>query len=682
MIQVDNTMLSLANRIEKVTEYDEPGAVIGLKNADAGTEDKSKYMDLLYLAWRFYSALEPFRRRRTRAVNFYRGRQWSDKVVVNGRTMTEEQYLQMQGKAPLKQNMIRPPMKNLIGQYRSAPSKPVVFARNRDDQKAAEMMSVALDATLFMNDSKSRDARELEEFLISGWAIYRTSFSMDYERNRAIPKFRSVSPNRFFFSSDSEDVMGEDIDLIGEVCDYTLDDLIATYARSKGQEDRLRDIYRNINDRIKDTYRGQSVASHNLNQIDFLAPNDTSKCRVIEIWRKESEWRLYCHDWLDGTMTVRPAGDRELIESENKKRKDLGKRHGMQMPLITYSERFCNFWKCYHLSPTADVIFECESPYEHNSHPFVFCAYPMVDGECWGMVEDLIDQQKMINRNIILFDFINSASAKGVLLVPEESIPDDTDIEEIAEEWTKYNGVIKIKARAGANIPHQIVTNSVHPGLNEMIQMQLNFMQSIGGVHEAIQGQSTGATTPASLYAQQAQNSSLNTLDYIATFNQFLQKRDLKLIQLIQQYFTSKQYIEVAGRSYSEEAKHFDPAKIRDVDFDNAMGASNDTPAYRALMDNTLMQLLQQQQIDIVQYLENCSLVGADKILESIKRQIAERNAQQAQIQAQQTQSGEPQSGERVAEIDPAQQKQIESVIERDRAEAERNAQPQGQRNI
>jgi hypothetical protein len=268
------------------------------------------------------------------------------------------------------------------------------------------------------------------------------------------------------------------------------------------------------------------------------------------------------------------------------------------------------------------------------------------------MVEDLIDQQKMINRNMILFDFINGASAKGVLLVPEESIADDFTLEDIAEEWTKFNGVIKIKAKAGAQIPHQIITSSVHPGLEEMIQMQLKFMQDIGGVQDASMGKNIGASTPASLYAQQTQNANLNNLDYVSTFNNFIQKRDLRLVQIIQQYYTQKQFINPSGTSFSKEAKYYDPEKVRNIEFECSIGSSNDTPAFRALVDNTLLQLLQMQQIDIDTYLENSSVPYADKILEGV-RKYRQKVQQQQMLMQQQAQ--EAQAQQQGAEM-PAQE--------------------------
>lgn len=614
-------------------------------------EIRKRNLDNLMLAEHYYSSLSEFRKRRQRAVNFYRGDQWLDKVEVyeNGRklVMTEYEYLSRQGRPPIKQNMIRPAIKNLLGQYRSNPSKPLVFARNRDGQEESEMMSVALDATLDMNNFRQRDAHSLEEFLLSGCCIDRVNYGMNFERQRAIPQFEAVNPNRFFLNTDTEDILGNDVDFIGCIIDLPIEDVISTYAKNTADETRIRDIYRQVcKSKVRSTFNQFSnTAEQNIKNIDFYYGSNPDMCRVIEIWKKESEWRLHVHDYVDGSLSIRKKTKEniEAIEKENEKRKKWAKDKGMKVPLIKTKSIYTQYWKCYHLTPTGDTIFEGETPYKHGSHPFVYTFYPLIDGRAWGMVEDLIDQQKMINRYMILFDFINGASAKGVLIVPEESIPDDYSLEDIADEWKKFNGVIKIKTKAGAQIPHQIISSSVHPGLNEMIQMMLKFMQDIGGVQDASYGRNTGSSAAASLYAQQAQNSSLNNLDYVATFSDFIKRRDLRLIQLIQQYFTEKQFIRSSGNNYSHEAQYYDPEKIRNIDFDNAIGSSSDTPAFRALMDNTLMQLLQQQAIDIETYLENSTVPYAGKILESVRKRKAQmqEEQQQAMMMQQQMQQGQ-----------------------------------------
>lgn len=610
MIKADVKILSIVPKVG----YKKKNDGISYRDDDG---KKNRNLEILQLADEYYSSMQNIRKRRMRSRKYYRGDQWSDRVEVNGRMMSEEEYLKKQGKAPLKQNMIRPPLRNVIGQYRSNPFKPVVFARNRQNQKAAEMMSVALEAALFMNESKERDARELEEFLLSGMAIYKTMYSFDHEREQAIPKFRAVNPNRFFINTDVEDVCGEDVNFLGEVSDLTLDDVIAEYARDGLGEDEIRRMYNSVHNWYVSP---DGFSSKRYDNIDVRVPDDMSRCRVIEIWRLEAEWRLWVHDYMDGSYEIRPDSDRGDIDAENAARVRLGVENGIEVPPVVYERKYVKFWKCYHLTPLGDTLFEGETPYLHNSHPYVFKLYPLLDGEIWGMVEDMVDQQKMVNRMIILQDFIISASAKGVLLVPEDCIPDDMTIEDFADEWTKYNGVIKINVKPGADIPKQISANSMNIGINEMIQMQLKLMQDIAGVHGAIQGKSPNSGTAAALYAQETQNASLNVLDYLETFSSFLQKRDKKLLQVIKQFYTEKQYITVAGSDYSEEAKHYDPDEIRNVDFDNTIAKGNDTPSYRVVIDDILMKLLEGQFISIEMFLEHSSYPFADKILQSIKK--------------------------------------------------------------
>lgn len=611
MIKADVTVLNLAPKVGYKKKNN------GVEVRQDSPEVLKRNRDILLMVQQYYSSMYNLRKRRLRSRKFYRGDQWSDYVEVNGEMMREEEYIKMQGKPALKQNMIRPPMRNVIGQYRSNPFKPVVFARNRQNQKAAEMMSVALEAALFMNECRERDARELEEFLLSGMAIYKTSFSFEYERQMAIPKFRPVNPNRFFINTDMEDCCGEDVNFIGEISDLTVDDVIAEYVREGLSEERIREMYSNV-DRLYANMEG--FDARRLDGLDPLVPQDLNKCRVIEVWRLEAEWRLWVHDYMDASYEIRPAEDMLMIEAENSARLAMGAENGVEVPLIEYERKYVKFWKCYHLTPYGETLWEGETPYLHNSHPYVFKLYPLLDGEIWGMVEDLIDQQKMVNRMVILQDFIISASAKGVLLVPEDCIPDDMTIEDFAEEWVKYNGVIKIKLKPGQVAPQQVAANSLHIGITEMIQLQLKLMQDIAGVQGAIQGKSPNAGTAAALYAQETQNAALNVLDYLETFSSFLQKRDKKLLQIIKQYYTEKQYITVSGSDYSEEAKNYDPEKIRNVDFDNTIAKGNDTPSYRVVVDEILWKMLEGRFISAEMFLEHCSYPFADKVLQSIKK--------------------------------------------------------------
>jgi hypothetical protein len=146
-------------------------------------------------------------------------------------------------------------------------------------------------------------------------------------------------------------------------------------------------------------------------------------------------------------------------------------------------------------------------------------------------------------------------------------------------------------------------------------------MQDITGVHSAIQGKQASAGTPASLYAQETANASLNILDYLETFASFCKRRDYKIIQLIKQFYKDKHYQLNGGRNVSEDAKWYDPDLIRNIQFDNEISKGTDTPAYRMVVDDMLWQMLNGRFISIEMFLEHSSFPFSDKLLSSIKSQ-------------------------------------------------------------
>ena len=158
-------------------------------------------------------------------------------------------------------------------------------------------------------------------------------------------------------------------------------------------------------------------------------------------------------------------------------------------------------WRYRFFSPLGDLLDEGETPYWHGEHPYVFKLYPLIDGEVHAFVEDVIDQQRYINRLITMIDFIMGSSAKGVLLFPEDQIPDGMTIEDIADEWTKYNGIILFRPRPGSPMPQQIAVNATQVGAYEMLSLQMRLFEDISGVHGAIQSKAAQSGTPASLYA-------------------------------------------------------------------------------------------------------------------------------------------------------------------------------------
>lgn len=578
---------------------------------------------LLEICRNDWEGLRDFRTRRKRSRKYYRGDQWSDYVKdpdsSDGSLITEETYLKRQGKVPLKQNQIRQLVKNLIGQYRSNPSKAVVIARDRDDAKVSEMLTNALQAAEQANRVQTLDARAFEEFSLSGAPVQKLSYRYWKERNQPELYIENVNTNRMFFNGDVSDVRLTDLRRIGEIIDTTLDDITATFAKTPAGAERIRKLYSHV--LPEDFLFQKGLDPTKVDSLDFYLPRDPSKCRLIEVWELKGEWRTYAHDLMDGSYNIVPETLKQIAVM-NRQRIEFGRLVGIpdeEIALIEAETKFEQSWYVKFLTPYGHVLFESETPYDHESHPYALTLYPLLDGEVWGFIEDIIDQQRYINRLIILMDFIISASAKGVLMVPEDVIPPGMTPKEFADEWTRFNGVIVYKPNQSLTKPEQISSKSTNIGIHEMLALQMNLITQISGVHEAMQGKQAKAGTPAALYAQEAQNASLNTMDYIQSFNHFIQDRDTKALKIICQFYKEPRFLAVSGKNYSQEAKMWDPKMAIDVDFELVVTSGSDTPVFRSMIDQTLLEMLQAQMIDLEQYLENTTLPFADNLLASIK---------------------------------------------------------------
>lgn len=582
---------------------------------------KNRVFDVLWQAQQYWLAMETFRQDRERNKNYTYGKQWDDYICVEGKMVKEEDYIKSQGNVALKNNLIRRMVQAVLGVYRSQAKEPTCTARDRDEQKYGETMSTVLQCNMQLNRMTEINARCMEEFLISGFVVQRKWYGWRNDKLDCWTDY--VQPNNFFIDNNMRDFRGWDVSCLGEVHDISFEELCGRFAHNSEDYARLAEIYKQARDKavIATTYDdfGYPLQGY----YDFLVPRDMSRCRVIEVWRKESKPRYRCHDINNGDVFKVDEEDFEaLVASENRKRLAMAQELGMDMadvPLIQYEWFIDSYWYFYYLTPFGDILAEGETPYEHKSHPYVFKAYPFIDGEIHSFVSNVIDQQRYTNRLITMYDWIMRASAKGVLLFPEDCLPKGMSMEDIADEWARFNGVIMIKESKAGKLPTQVANNCTNIGIHELLQMQLKFFEDISGVNGALQGKPGYSGMSASLYNQQAQNATTSLLDLLDTFSAFVREGATKDVKNIQQFYDTPRVFNIAGRN--SDIVEYDPKKIRDVEFDLSIVESTSTPAYRSMANEMLMQLWQQQAISVEQLLENGDFPFADQLLQSIKAQ-------------------------------------------------------------
>lgn len=576
--------------------------------------------DVLMEAQHYWNQMDKFRKDRERNKRYTYGDQWGDIIHFNGKDMTEEEYIKKQGNVPLKNNLIRRLVRSVLGVYRSQSKEPTCTARDRNEQKLGETMSTILQCNMQLNRMNELYSRTMEEFLISGFVVHRKSYGWRNDKEDCWTDL--VNDNNFFIDNNMRDARGWDASCLGEVHDITFGQLVQQFANSPDDYKRLKEIYKFAGDRRYLASFAERFGYSRLQNYDFLLSDNPARCRVIEVWRKEQKPRYRCHDYQNGDIfKVDEADYAEVVEQENARRMAMAAEAGIpeeEVPIISATWFMDDYWYFYYLSPFGDILREGETPYEHKSHPYVFKAYPFIDGEIHSFVGDVIDQQRYTNRLITMYDWIMRASAKGVLLVPSDCLG-DSSAEDFAERWTEFNGVIVYEPSSTGQVPRQVANNSTNIGISELLNLQLKLFEDISGVSGALQGKKGFAGESAALYNQQTQNATITLLDLLECFSGFVIDAAYKDVKNMQQFYDTKRVFNIAGKGSS--IIEYDPKKIRDVEFDLSIVESTATPAYRMLANDTLMQLFNQKAISIEQLLEHGTFPFADELLQSIKSQ-------------------------------------------------------------
>lgn len=403
---------------------------------------------------------------------FTYGRQWEALLSTarSGASLsTYEDFCLRNKRRPLTNNLIRALVKSVVGRFRLNLSEEEGPAKGSPAARVSERNSLS-----------ELDSRALEEFLISGCAIQRIVLERRFEGLDVWVD--NVNPTRFFCNR-FLDPRGSDLRLVGMLHEMSLPELRTRFGHGSRRRQRELAAVFESGTRLGSCLPESDIASE-AEDTAFLTASDRSLCRVVEVW----------------TFEIDAKG--------------------------------CPVWMCRFFGPEGQLLDSTPSPYPHRSHPFAVCFYPLTDGEVHPFIEDVIDQQRHINLLIATIDRILSHSAKGVLLLPQDAVPRDTSLADVADAWCKPGGVIVIDRKA-SRMPQEISSPGRSEGASQLLDLEMKLFQQISGVTAALQGQAPQGHTSASLYDSQVQNSAIALLDVYETFNAFRSRRDAKVAAIL-----------------------------------------------------------------------------------------------------------------------------------------------------
>lgn len=465
-----------------------------------------------------YRRLAGFRTRRARMKDYAYGRQWNDPVTdpVSGEKMTEgEMVMKATGHEPMTNNMIRQMVKTIIGRFRNMRS-------HEGRQERGDIARI-----YEFNRLDELDSRAFEEFLMSGCTVQRVV--AECRRDGVVGRYvDNVSPADFFINEVS-DPRGCDTELVGMLHDMSLADVEMRFGNNNPTEikkiERVYSTEGEMHRQTGDFIGGGVITGADISRF-FRSP--TGRCRVIEVWTLEScrVARVFDPETARySEVVLTPTAEAELREEETRRNE-----RGRESLRISHTRRTA--WHGRFYAPDGTLLGHCGSQLGSGSHPFAFKFYPLIDGEVHSFVEDIVDQQRQINRLLNLADHIMSTAAKGVLMFPTRSKPDFVSWREIARRWAVCGSIIPYEPTGSGDAPRQVTSSGLDAGVTGLLDTQMKLIRDISGVGSVISGGNGLNGAGADSLAVQVDNATIALNDLFATFTDFIERRDAKATEL------------------------------------------------------------------------------------------------------------------------------------------------------
>jgi hypothetical protein len=631
-------------RIKKHSGKKTPEGVAKMVKASQKWEVSAENRDLLWDCRQDWEAMRSLREEHRRNQRYKNGHQWDDLMVDPDdptKMIREKEYISRQGKTAIQNNLIQQIDRNILGQMISNPTQPVVVSRSEDDTEYGEMLTNTLQYGLELNKYNILKKTALSYLASAGLCVAKVRYGVWSTKNRSDVFVDMINVNRFFFNQDAEDPRLSDIYRMGEIHDYTWNELKRDfYTGSEADMRALREEYASVLERARNQETNR--AEDNLDNLDFYGSANNNKYRVFEVWRKCVRVVEYVHDKAKGEELFDEVHGKSYYDNINAQRISQMMAYGIDeetinSQLIEHHSIAEEYWEARWLTPNGTCLKRMETPYDHQGAPYVIGYMPRIDGVIKPLYSHVTETNRTINRHATLIDFSIASSAKGCLMVPK-SMLQHTPLKEIARQYSRTDGILVYDdSKAVVERPTQLATNAIPAGAFEFLNLEIQQLKEISGLSGALSGQASRSGTPSSLYAQQAQNSMLNFVLLFDCFADFNKEVAEKVLKTQMQYYTTKRHVDISGQIYNKTAIYYEPQVVdKIIDWNIVVAEGADTPVFRQMHDEMLKYLFDAGAINVELLLENSSAPFAKKLLAQVR--TAQQQMQQGQMAGAQQQ--------------------------------------------
>ncbi|MEO1478019.1 MAG: hypothetical protein AAFV01_05515, partial [Bacteroidota bacterium] len=366
----------------------------------------------------------------------------------------------------------------------------------------------------------------------------------------------------------------------------------------------------------------------------FKDPVNHEDCRVVRFFRFESALLHRFHDHETGEygfaeeQGLNPedlAGEADVRAMENEA---AAQELGLDFETATLmgvlpraplelKPEVHEFYVEYYMSPDGYVLSRRLNPYDHQQPSYRAAFTTWVDGSFMGLFEPALDPARYSNRIHAMIDKMLLTSARGLLMIGEDQLPDGWTIDNVAEKYVQVGSVLVYKASANKPPPQQVTTASIPVGLFQWFQQQGVNQEEFTGINGAFQGFTPDSQPTATQFMAQIQQSGVTTLDFFECCYEAFRDLDVLLAQTVMQAYEPGRWVR-SGKA--GQPVQWDPGRVRDLEVDAVQADVAETATHRLIFEEDLNNWLQSNRITWPEFLSNSGHPRAQAFLEGLEQ--------------------------------------------------------------
>jgi hypothetical protein len=284
------------------------------------------------------------------------------------------------------------------------------------------------------------------------------------------------------------------------------------------------------------------------------------------------------------------------------------------------------------------ILKKIEKVYKHGRYPFVAFVAKKNRKSIWGIGEpkNIINNQKLLNKLMELPTTNALLHANPIVLIDPRSGIDPS-------KWQNQPGKIWM-AKDPQNAVHILTPPALSNDLYKLTDKLTEFIERIGGVYDAITGETPNGVTAATAIQLLQEQGTIPIKGIARNLYQAIKEVYELMIELIKENYTETRYIRITGEDGTYRFIEFNATQYAEIDFDVKVTAGASTPTSKAYIAQLSTDLFDKGILLPSEYVEmQEGLPNKDRIVARLREQEAQQAA------AQQAQQAAPQPSQEAA---------------------------------